>query len=252
MLPAGGVESEEPPLPRHLPATSWVHYTTSYKHSLVLLKMGEIIHRNMLNWLELWINHYCCIQLVVYIIIIILSCITIWRRVPYIALRYSEALHIKYFKSFVWDLFLIGNSLWLNELVAVEEVCNKKMSSSFLKSGDGLTSCTTSLLDWHWPSLLVILFHLCPDVYSPDWGSRARINRRRFHAKPVVKREAMRPGLLCAIRFHTAIFIIPPVPCNHLSSGPRTIEPSGTTLSEEFVLLHSKSNYVRLNLLAWN
>ena len=30
------------------PATSWVHYTTSSKHSLVLLKMGEIIARYML------------------------------------------------------------------------------------------------------------------------------------------------------------------------------------------------------------
>jgi len=30
-------------------------------HSLVLLKMGTIIARNMLNWLELLISHYCCI-----------------------------------------------------------------------------------------------------------------------------------------------------------------------------------------------
>jgi hypothetical protein len=42
-----------PPLPSYRPATSWVHYTTSCKHSLVLLKMGEIIARNMLSWLEL-------------------------------------------------------------------------------------------------------------------------------------------------------------------------------------------------------
>jgi hypothetical protein len=47
------------------PATSWVHYITSCKHSLVLLKMGEIIARNMLSWLELLINRYCCIYLVV-------------------------------------------------------------------------------------------------------------------------------------------------------------------------------------------
>jgi len=43
---------------------SWftsVHYTTSCKHGLVLLRMGEIIVRNMLSWLELWINRYCCI-----------------------------------------------------------------------------------------------------------------------------------------------------------------------------------------------
>ena len=30
------------------PAASSVHYTTSCKHSVVLLKMGEIIARNML------------------------------------------------------------------------------------------------------------------------------------------------------------------------------------------------------------
>ena len=42
-----------PPHPSYRPATSWVYYTTSCKHSLLLLKMGEIIARNMLNWLEL-------------------------------------------------------------------------------------------------------------------------------------------------------------------------------------------------------
>jgi len=30
-------------------------------HSLVLLRMGEIMDRNMLSWLELLINRYCCI-----------------------------------------------------------------------------------------------------------------------------------------------------------------------------------------------
>ena len=38
-------------------------------HSLVLLKMGGIIVRNTLSWLELLINRYCCILLVVHIII---------------------------------------------------------------------------------------------------------------------------------------------------------------------------------------
>jgi len=38
-----------------------VYYNTSCKHSLVLLSMGEIIARNILNWLELLINRYCCI-----------------------------------------------------------------------------------------------------------------------------------------------------------------------------------------------
>jgi hypothetical protein len=40
------------PLPGYRPATSWMNFTTSCKHSLVLLKMGEIIARNMSSWLE--------------------------------------------------------------------------------------------------------------------------------------------------------------------------------------------------------
>jgi len=39
-----------------LQAASSVHYTTSCKHSLVLLRMGEIIARNMLIWLKLLIK----------------------------------------------------------------------------------------------------------------------------------------------------------------------------------------------------
>jgi len=31
------------------------------KHSLALLKMGRIVAPNMLSWLELLINYYCCI-----------------------------------------------------------------------------------------------------------------------------------------------------------------------------------------------
>jgi len=39
------------PHPCHQQSASSVHYTTSCKHSLVLLGMGEIIVRNMLSWL---------------------------------------------------------------------------------------------------------------------------------------------------------------------------------------------------------
>ena len=38
-----------PPHPGYRPAASSVHYTTSCKHSLVLLRMAEIIARNMLS-----------------------------------------------------------------------------------------------------------------------------------------------------------------------------------------------------------
>ena len=66
-----------------IPTLQMVHYNTSCKHSLLLLKMDEIIARNTLSWLELLINRYCCVELVVYII-----CINdawskkyqIWRR----------------------------------------------------------------------------------------------------------------------------------------------------------------------------
>jgi len=48
MLPAGDKREVEPQT-CHQQATSSVLYTTSYKHSLVLLRMGEIIARNMLS-----------------------------------------------------------------------------------------------------------------------------------------------------------------------------------------------------------
>jgi hypothetical protein len=50
-----------PPFPGYRTVTSWMHFSTSCRHSLVLLKMGEIIAWNMLSWLELLINRYCCI-----------------------------------------------------------------------------------------------------------------------------------------------------------------------------------------------
>jgi len=40
----------------HQQAASSVHYTTSCKHSLVLLRMGETIAWNMLSWLKLLIG----------------------------------------------------------------------------------------------------------------------------------------------------------------------------------------------------
>jgi len=45
MLPAG-----------HQKAASSVHCTTSCKHSLVLMRMDDIIARNMLSWLKLLIK----------------------------------------------------------------------------------------------------------------------------------------------------------------------------------------------------
>jgi len=60
------------PHPGYRPAGSSVHCTTSCKHSLVFLRMGEIIARNMLSWLELLINCYYCILLVVYIIVLVM------------------------------------------------------------------------------------------------------------------------------------------------------------------------------------
>jgi len=49
------------PHPSYQSAASSVHYTTSCNDSLVLLRMSEIIARNMLSWLEFLINRYSCI-----------------------------------------------------------------------------------------------------------------------------------------------------------------------------------------------
>jgi len=49
MLPAGGRQHRGCFLPQ------------AVTHSLVLLKMGEIIARNTLSWLGVLISRYCCI-----------------------------------------------------------------------------------------------------------------------------------------------------------------------------------------------
>jgi len=48
-VPRAPVGSSVPPHPAYQPAASSVHYTTSCKHSLVLLRTGEIIARNTLS-----------------------------------------------------------------------------------------------------------------------------------------------------------------------------------------------------------
>jgi len=64
MLPADGLETEEMQFLR-FQATGRQHrgciIPQAVTHSLVILKMGEIIAQNMLSWLELLINCYCCI-----------------------------------------------------------------------------------------------------------------------------------------------------------------------------------------------
>jgi len=49
MLPAGGRQHRGCIIPQVV------------THSLVLVKMGKLIDRNMLSWLELLISRYCCI-----------------------------------------------------------------------------------------------------------------------------------------------------------------------------------------------
>ena len=60
-MPAGSLEAES----LRFQATGRQHFgyimPQAVTHSLVLPKMGEIIARNMLNWLELLINRYYCI-----------------------------------------------------------------------------------------------------------------------------------------------------------------------------------------------
>jgi len=62
------------------PAISSVHITTSCKSSLLLLRMGEFIARNMLSWWKSSINCYCFIYLVVYFIVSVMHGHTNMRR----------------------------------------------------------------------------------------------------------------------------------------------------------------------------
>jgi hypothetical protein len=48
-VPAGNLDEVEEPHPDYRPAALSVNYTTSCKQSLVLLRMGEVIARNMLS-----------------------------------------------------------------------------------------------------------------------------------------------------------------------------------------------------------
>ena len=83
MLPVGGRQDRGCIIPQ------------AVTHSLVLLKKGKIISRNMLSWLELLISRYCCIYLVVYI-----TYINDARSSKYQIMKYI--FFIKYIKNVLW------------------------------------------------------------------------------------------------------------------------------------------------------
>ena len=84
VLPAGSLDAVEPH-PGYRSATLWMPYTTNFKYSLVLVKMGEIVARNILSCLELLINRYCFIHLVVYNIVSVMHVHTNIKPAIYIA-----------------------------------------------------------------------------------------------------------------------------------------------------------------------
>ena len=75
------------------PATSWQHrgciIPQAVTHSLVLLKTGKIIARNMFSWLELLISRYCCICLAVYIIV---AAMHVQTGIKFIFLYYNNKI----------------------------------------------------------------------------------------------------------------------------------------------------------------
>ena len=96
MLSAGSLVAVE------LPAASSVHYTTTCKHNLVLLKMGEIIVRNMLSSLKVLINRYFGILLVVYIIVSVMH--------GHTNIKWSNQIIWPWKISGIWE-FLAGHKL---------------------------------------------------------------------------------------------------------------------------------------------
>jgi hypothetical protein len=70
--------------------------------------------------------------------------------VPYVELPHSAFVHIRYHKSFMSNLFLVANSLSLNELVMVKQNCNNNNVKFLPKSKrwfDQLQSCPPGLTD---------------------------------------------------------------------------------------------------------
>jgi hypothetical protein len=92
-------------------AASSVHYNTSCKHSLVLLRKGEIIDRNMLSWLKLLINCYWCIHLVVYIIVSVMHGHTNikFTDINYLTFIYKKMI-LLIMKTFSRNIILNENS----------------------------------------------------------------------------------------------------------------------------------------------
>jgi len=60
-LPASSLEAEELRFQTNGRQHRGCIIPQAVTHSLVLLKMGGMNARNMLSWLELLINRYCCI-----------------------------------------------------------------------------------------------------------------------------------------------------------------------------------------------
>ena len=84
-----------PPHSGHQQAASSVHYTTSCKYNLVLLRMGEIIARNMLGWLKLLIK---------LLLLHLVGCLYYWSPVS-LALyknKQGQVLHLKKLHIYIY------------------------------------------------------------------------------------------------------------------------------------------------------
>jgi hypothetical protein len=92
------------------PVSSWVHYTTSCTHILVLLKLGEIIARTMSRWLRI-INKSLSLHLVGCLYYLFQWCavkqISKWHQPSYL-----------YILEYIYELFAnpctLQNALWSN------------------------------------------------------------------------------------------------------------------------------------------
>jgi len=85
----------------HQQATSSVHYTANCKHSLVLLRMGEIIARNMLSWLKLLIRFVIVASSWLFILLYHWCTVTQTSNVFLSHLRSHPLLHIMF--AFQWQ-----------------------------------------------------------------------------------------------------------------------------------------------------
>ena len=105
----------------------WCIIAQAVTPSLVLLKMDEIIARNMLSWLELLICCYFCIYLVIYIIYINEAFSSKYQNIICVCVHIRSK-----FLCFVWAARLLENLTHMHSRYSTYVVQRSRMFPSHI------------------------------------------------------------------------------------------------------------------------